>query len=105
LSYLGDISEELRLDKGASLLLDESGNNNDFYVITSGSVKFFQKGKEVGVFKEGQFVGEMLASQQFINTNLMVAQTDVIALKFNKDQFYEILSDNVELADKILEHI
>jgi CRP-like cAMP-binding protein len=104
LSYLADISTEVRLSKGESLTLD-TARNNDFYVIVSGSVKFFEKGREKALFREGQFVGEMLSLPNFLNTNFIVAQTDLVALRFNKDQFYEILSDNVSLSDRILEYI
>lgn len=104
LSYLADISSELRLTKGHSLILDESANH-DFYVIVSGSIKLYQRGELVATYGEGQFIGEMLESQNFLNTNLIIAQTDVVSLKFNKDQFYELLSDNVELSDKILDYI
>lgn len=104
LSYLADISTEIRIGKGESMTLDNS-MNNDFYVIVTGSVQFYQRGELLATFKEGQFVGEMLSMPDFINTNLIVAQTDLITLKFNKDLFYELLADNVNLADKILEYI
>jgi hypothetical protein len=104
LSYLADISTEVRLPKGESLTLDEL-RNNDFYVIVRGSVQFFQRGEKVSVFKEGQFVGEMLSLPNFLNTNVIVANTDLVALKFNKDQFYELLADNVNMSERILDYI
>src|SRR5690606_13889332 len=104
LSYLADISSEIRLPKGASLTLDTT-RNNDFLVIVSGSVKYYERGEVKAIFREGQFVGEMLSQPSFLNTNLIVAQTDLVALRFNKDQFYEILADNVSLSDRILAYI
>ena len=104
LSYLADISTEIRLAKGSSLTLDTT-RNNDFLVIVSGSVKYYERGEVKSVFREGQFVGEMLSQPTFLNTNLIVAQTDLVALRFNKDQFYEILADNVNLSDRILAYI
>jgi CRP-like cAMP-binding protein len=104
LSYLADISEEIHLKKGDSLTLDEKLNNN-FYIIVSGAVDFYQKGEHVSEFEEGQFIGEMLGMPNFVNTNLIIAKADVVIQKFNKDQFYELLSDNVKLADKVLEFI
>ena len=104
LSYLADISEELRLKVGESLTLDEKSNNN-FFVLVKGTVDLYQRGERVGEFFEGQFVGEMLAIPNFVNTNLLIPKTEVVILKFNKDQFYELLSDNVKLADKIIEFI
>ncbi len=104
LSYLSDISEELRIKPKDTLQLDEK-LNNDFYVLISGSVDFFQRGEWVTEFSQGQFIGEMLGLPNFVNTNLIIAKSDVVILKFNKDQFYELLSDNVKLADKVLEFI
>ncbi len=104
LSHLADISEEIRLKAKDSLPLDEKINNY-FYVLISGTVDFFQRGKLVAEFSQGQFIGEMLGVPNFVNTNLLIAKSDVVILKFNKDQFYELLSDNVKLADKVLEFI
>jgi AAA family ATP:ADP antiporter len=104
LSHLAEISNEIHLPEGRSLTLDEKSNNN-FHVIVTGSVEFFQQGNKIAEFGEGQFIGEMLGLPNFVNTNLLIAQTDVTILEFNKDQFYEVLSDNVKLADKIIEFI
>ncbi len=104
LSHLADICEEVRLNAGETLVLDEK-NNNNFYVMVAGSVEFFKKGELVSEFTDGQFVGEMLGAPNFVNTNLVKAKKNVVMLRFNKDQFYELLIDNVELADKIIEFI
>ena len=104
LSHLSDISEEIRMKERDSLPLDEKVNNN-FFVLISGSVDFFQRGEWIAEFTQGQFLGEMLGLPNFVNTNLVIAKSDAVILKFNKDQFYELLSDNVKLADKVLEFI
>ena len=104
LSHLADISEEIHLKENDSLSLDEKLNNN-FFIIVTGVVEFYQKGNHVSNFEDGQFIGEMLAVPNFVNTNLVIAKSDVVVLKFNKDQFYELLSDNVKLADRVLEFI
>lgn len=104
LSNLADISTELHFGEGETLVLDEKSNNN-FYVLVTGVIDFFQRGAFVTQFSQGQFIGEMMPLPNFVNTNLLVAKTEVNILKFNKDQFYELLADNVRLADKILEFI
>jgi AAA family ATP:ADP antiporter len=104
LSYIADLSEEVRMRQGESLSLDEK-TNNCFYVMVTGTADFYKQGAMVNEFGPGQFIGEMLGSPSFVNTNLIIAKTDVVILKFNKDQFYELLSDNVKLADKVLEYI
>lgn len=104
LSYLSDISEEIRLNAQDTLVLDEKANAN-FYVLVAGTIDFYQRGQLVSQFTQGQFVGEMLGAANFVNTNVLIAQTDVVILQLNKEQFYELLSDNVRLADKIIEFI
>lgn len=104
LSYLSDISEEFQLKPDTSVVLDEKANNN-FYILVSGTVDLYQRGQSVQQFTAGQFIGEMLGLPSFVNTNLIIARTEVTILRFNKDQFYELLSDNVMLADKVLEYI
>lgn len=104
LSYLADISEEIRMKEQETLILDER-SNAFFYVIVAGTIHFYQRGEYKSEFIQGQFIGEMLALPNFVNTNILTAQSDVVILKISKDQFYELLSDNVRLADKILEFI
>ncbi|HEV8513508.1 MAG TPA: cyclic nucleotide-binding domain-containing protein, partial [Cyclobacteriaceae bacterium] len=102
LSYLADIAKEQRLKTDEFLSVDER-LNKDFFIIYSGSVQYYEKSRYVCDFGKGQFIGEMLSAPGFINTNLLVAKEDTILLKINKDQFYELLSDNVKLTDKVLQ--
>ena len=104
LSYLSDISDELRLKRGESVVLDEK-QNNYFFVIVSGAVNYFRKGVNVSQFGHRQFVGEMLGAPGAVSANVITATGDTVLLRFDKDQFYELLSDNIELADKVLEFI
>ena len=103
LSHLADISEEIKIKEGETLILDDKVNN-DFYVQLNGAVDYFERGVVVTEFTKGQFIGEMLAKPNHMNTNLVVAKSDTSVLKFNKDKFYELLADNVKLADKVLEY-
>lgn len=104
LSFLADISIETKLERRESITIDERVNN-DFHIVFSGQVDLYQKGEKVGEFKRGQFIGEMLAAPGFANTNRVVAIEPTILLRIDKDQFYELLSDNVRLADRVLEYI
>jgi AAA family ATP:ADP antiporter len=104
LSYLADISQESHMEADDTLTLDEKSNNN-FYVLVTGSIDFYQRGEFVSQFSQGQFIGEMLPLPNFVNTNLLIAKSGVVILQLNKDQFYELLADNVKLADKIIEFI
>lgn len=104
LSRLADISKTVVLNDAEVLSVDEKVNN-DFYIIYQGAVEYYFKGSFVVEYLEGQFIGEQLASSGFANSNMVKAKGVTILLKFNKDRFYELLSDHVKLADKVLEYV
>jgi AAA family ATP:ADP antiporter len=104
LSYLADIAEEVILHENESMVMDEKMNNN-FYVDYSGAVECYQRGEYRLTYRGGQFIGEMLSSPGFANSNILRATERTVLLRINKDQFYELLSDNVKLADKILDFV
>lgn len=104
LSHLADISVEQMLKPEESLVIDSKINNN-FYVIYIGEVYFYEKGQIAGTYSKGQFIGEMVSSPGFLNSHVLIAKEETILLKINKDQFYELLADNVKLADRVLEYI
>jgi hypothetical protein len=104
LSYIADISKEVKLAEGEYLSVDER-LNNDFFIIYSGSVQYYDNSRYVKDFHKGQFVGEMLSAPGFINTNMLVAKEVTTLLKINKGEFYELLSDQVKLTDKFLQFV
>ncbi|MBK7653675.1 MAG: cyclic nucleotide-binding domain-containing protein [Flammeovirgaceae bacterium] len=104
LSYLVDVSKTVLLSEGEVLSIDEK-LNNDFYIVYRGVVEYYDKGSFVVEYQVGQFIGERLASPGFANSNMVKAKEATILLKFNKDRFYELLSNHVKLADKVLEYI
>ena len=104
LSFLADISDEINLKEGQSLVTDEKKNNN-FYIIYVGTVDYFEKGRFATNYKKGQFIGEMISYHGFVNSNILLAKEETILLRINKDLFYELLAENVKLADRVLEYI
>ncbi len=104
LSFMADISREVRLAPDEFISVDEK-MNNDFFIVFSGSVQYYEKSRYIMDYSVGQFVGEMIATSGFANSNLLVTKEDTVLLKINKDQFYELLADNIKLADRVLEYI
>jgi AAA family ATP:ADP antiporter len=103
LSYLAEISDEIHIKEGETLILDDKVNN-DFFILVNGVVDYYEKGVFVSELSKGQFIGEMLAKANFVNTNMIRVKSNASILKFNKDKFYELLADHVKLADKVLEY-
>lgn len=104
LSFLSDIAQEEWLNPNKSLSVDEKTNNN-FYIVYSGEVEYFNKGNPQAVFQSGQFIGEMLSEHGFAKSNILLAREKAILLRINKDNLYELLAENVKLADRVLEYV
>ncbi len=104
LSYIANISGTIFL-KQDQVLSSDIDQANDFLLVYKGQVQYFEFGKNISDFKEGQFLGEYLFSSNGLNPNEVVAKEDTILLKFNKDIFYELLAGQVKLADKVLDYI
>ena len=68
-------------------------------------MQYFELGKPLADFQEGQFIGEQVIDTGRMHANTIVSKEQTMLMKFNKDEFYELLSDQVKLADKILEYI
>ncbi len=104
LSFMADMAEEELLPENTSISIDERTNNN-FYIVYSGTVDYFDKGEYQTTFGPGQFIGEMLAQPGFAKSNILLAKETATLLKINKDHLYELLSENVKLADRVLEYV
>lgn len=104
LSRLADISTELRVEKGAFIPLGDD-SSNVFYIVVKGSAQAFRGESLLMTFSEGQFIGELLSISNFINANVVIANTDLTVLRFDKDLFYELLADNITLSDKLLTYV
>lgn len=104
LAALADISFEMVIHENERLVMDDK-RTNEFYMLYDGHLQYFEKGQWVVDFHEGQFIGEMVTSAGFANTHQFVSKASTRVLRINKDQFYELLADNVKLADKVLDVI
>ncbi|HEY6435158.1 MAG TPA: hypothetical protein VIY47_01095, partial [Ignavibacteriaceae bacterium] len=103
LSYVADMSKNIFLKMNEKLPDTDQGKY--FLLVYNGHVQYFEFGQKVADFQNGQFLGEQLSEYEKMNLSAIIANEETILLKFNKEEFYELLSDQVKLADKILEYI
>lgn len=104
LSYLADMTDTITISKDQVILVDER-ISNEFYIVFSGKVEYFQKGELLATYEAPQFIGEYVNIAGFVNSNRIKATENSVLLKFNKDRFYELLAEHVRLANKVLEYI
>jgi len=104
LSMVVDEMEEVMLEKGETY--STSGENrNQFYIIYTGLVSYYRKGKIAFKFKKNSFIGELFEDDEAINSNLLRAEEDSVLWKIGKDKFYGLLSDDIEFAQKVIEQL
>ncbi len=99
-----DITEEEFLKEGQTLSIDDHYNDN-FYIVYKGSFNLYENGEIKGKTREGEFIGEMISTENYLKSNLIIALTDSVVLKIKKDGFYDLLADNVKLAHEIIEYV
>lgn len=103
LSFLADWSSEAAMAPGESVVIDER-NNNQFFIVYSGEVDYYQRGEKKATYQQGQFIGEMLAIPGYLNANILISREGATLLRLSKDHLYELMAGNVKLADRILEY-
>jgi ATP:ADP antiporter, AAA family len=104
LSYLADVTHTITLEAGKTLIVDDS-QNTDFFIVYKGQVDYCDRNQKAITYQSGQFVGERLSNSGYINSHALKAEQKSVLLKVNKEQFYELLSEHVLMADKFLEYI
>ncbi|MEQ8245971.1 MAG: HEAT repeat domain-containing protein [Fulvivirga sp.] len=99
-----DITEEVFIKEGETVTVDEHYNDN-FYIVYKGAINLYENGEIKSETKVGEFIGEMVGAQNYLKSNLIIALTDTVLLKIKKDGFYDLLADNVKLANKMIEYV
>ncbi len=104
LSNIADITIQYHLLENQSMVIDEKSNPY-FFVFYSGVADYYFKGEKKNDLKRGQLISEVLSTSGFLNSNQVIAKEPSILLQINKDSFYELLSTDASLSDRVLEFI
>lgn len=70
----------------------------DFYLLLEGKVTVSRDGRELNRLAQGDFFGEIALFQNVPRTADVVATEKCVLLKLNKDAFWNVLSENMELT-------
>lgn len=92
--------------KPGEIIFCEFEPGDDFYLILSGHVRITKvvadKEKTLDIFQAGDIFGEMAILEQQPRSATAVAQDEVKALVFNRQNFELLLKSNPEIAIKLL---
>ncbi len=104
LAGLVDIMDEVFIKEGDTFSMSQQATN-EFLIIFQGEANLFRKGSLERTITDSEFLGELLEDGMQINTNLLVAVTDTVLFKIEKDKFYELLSDDFMFASNVVEYL
>ncbi|MCS6974861.1 MAG: cyclic nucleotide-binding domain-containing protein [Cyclobacteriaceae bacterium] len=104
LSYIADISKEVALASGQTMVADEQVQP-DFFIVVKGKLECYRNGRLIKQLHRGDFLGEMPGTPGFAQSNLIRASDHSILLQINKDRFYELMTDHIKLADSMLQYV
>ena len=101
---LADIAfllDEVNYEEG-SYVVYEGELGKELFVIVEGQVDVVVGGKPVNRLFAGQYFGEMAIIDSQPRSASIVARNEIILLKIDKDDFYEILQQRNEVAIGII---
>ena len=100
LAQIAQIAEEVSFKKG-STIFEEGDPGDSLYLIIQGKVRVHKGGQEISILGEKDCFGEMAILDNESRSASVTTLENVLALKIGHDDFYEILSDKIEIAQGI----
>jgi hypothetical protein len=92
-----DYTEELYLRKDQKLKITEESNNY-FYIVYDGYVNILQREIVINSLTDKEFLGEILIEDIAENELVIHPLLDTILIRIFKEKFYELLSNDHEIA-------
>ncbi|UCD84979.1 MAG: cyclic nucleotide-binding domain-containing protein [Deltaproteobacteria bacterium] len=100
LAQIAQIAEEVSFKKGATIF-EEGDPGDSLYLIIQGKVRIHKGGQEISILGEKECFGEMAILDNESRSASVTTLENILALKIGHDDFYEILSDKIEIAQGI----
>ncbi len=101
LQFLGTQMDEVRVDAGRTLIL-EGDRTDAFYLLLSGEVDVFVRGRPRARLGAGEFFGEIGMLDRGPATATVVTKTPVEALVLSHLQFRDAIKANEAIALKVM---
>ncbi len=101
LAQVAQIAQELYFEQGHQII--KQGDIGDcLYLIIEGEVKVVAGEKEVACLGEKECVGEMSLLDSEPRSASVLASTDVMLLKIEQEDFYDMISERPEIAQGVI---
>jgi CRP/FNR family transcriptional regulator, cyclic AMP receptor protein len=101
LAQIAGISQEVNFENG-ELILQEGEMGDSMYLIVDGQVMIHRLGQQLTKLGEREAFGEMAILDNEPRSASVTAAKDVTCLKVEREDFYELMSEKIEIAYGII---
>jgi CRP/FNR family transcriptional regulator, cyclic AMP receptor protein len=101
LAQVAGIVQEVSFEQG-ELIIQEGDIGDSLFLIIEGTVMVHRLTKEISKLKERESFGEMALLDNEPRSASVTAVTDVTCLKIEMEDFYELMSEQIEIAHGII---
>ena len=101
LAQIAGIAQEVHLERG-ELIIQEGEMGDSMFLIIEGEVMVHRLGKELTRLGERESFGEMALLDNEPRSATVSAVSDVTCLKVEREDFYELMSEKVEIGHGII---
>ncbi|MGZ3691638.1 MAG: cyclic nucleotide-binding domain-containing protein [Pseudobdellovibrio sp.] len=79
-------------------IVERGAQDKSFYLLLEGEVSVEKDSREIATLKQGDFFGEMALFENKVRSADVVARKKCLVLKLDKDSFWKVVTENMELA-------
>jgi CRP-like cAMP-binding protein len=101
LSKISGIAAEEQVSAGETIVIQDTVGES-LYLIVNGTVDIIKDRRKVAVLPAGQCFGEMSLLDSSPRSATVVAATDVLLLRIDREEFFKLLSEQPEIAYGII---
>ncbi len=101
LAQVAGIAQEVTFEKG-ELIIQEGDVGNSMYLIVDGQVMVHRLAQELTRLGEKESFGEMALLDNEPRSATVTAVSDVTCIKIEREEFYELMSEKIEIAHGII---
>jgi CRP/FNR family transcriptional regulator, cyclic AMP receptor protein len=101
LAQIAGIAQEVSFEQG-ELIIQEGEMGDSLFLIIEGQVQVHRLGREISRLGERDAFGEMALLDHEPRSASVTAQSDVTCLKVEREDFFELMSEKIEIAHGII---
>lgn len=104
LAHIAAITDELSIP-GNEVVYKEGDISDAMYLITEGKIRLHKNGQEIMIAQKKDVFGTWALLDEDVRVVTAVAMEESNLLKIDKEDFYDLLADNVQITQGLIKYI